>query len=310
MVVDNGILKIITKECCRSLSFDDERQQFTFPFRSALPDHWIVIRKRVHHIDPCFHLDSFNNELHRLACLSELSIELPINEICDKDLMQGEMLRISLAQGYAPVIILIKMKNKGVIVNLTINQKHLYDNLDTLIDWQNNDLIHGIGISLADSSDARLIPAIKQLKNVVMHVIDGCFTAIDLDRLADNNINLLILGYKIKGRGVEYYNKHKDEIETNIKYLSEHLLEYKNRYNGFAFDNLSTEHLDLKSKVSKDVWDAHYMGEEGAYTFFVSLVDNTYAISSMETENVFPIRENDTLDTIFKHIRKVAGHDK
>ena len=205
---------------------------------------------------------------------------------------------------------LIKMKNKGVIVNLTINQKHLYDNLDTLIDWQNNDLIHGIGISLADSSDARLIPAIKQLKNVVMHVIDGCFTAIDLDRLADNNINLLILGYKIKGRGVEYYNKHKDEIETNIKYLSEHLLEYKNRYNGFAFDNLSTEHLDLKSKVSKDVWDAHYMGEEGAYTFFVSLVDNTYAISSMETENVFPIRENDTLDTIFKHIRKVAGHDK
>ena len=205
---------------------------------------------------------------------------------------------------------LIKMKNKGVIVNLTINQKHLYDNLDTLIDWQNNDLIHGIGISLADSSDARLIPAIKQLKNVVMHVIDGCFTAIDLDRLADNNINLLILGYKIKGRGVEHYNKHKDEIETNIKYLSEHLLEYKNRYNGFAFDNLSTEHLDLKSKVSKDVWDSHYMGEEGAYTFFISLVNNTYATSSMETENVFPIRENDTLDTMFAHIRKVAGHDK
>ena len=119
MVVDNGILKIITKECCRSLSFDDERQQFTFPFRSALPDHWIVIRKRVHHIDPCFHLDSFNNELHRLACLSELSIELPINEICDKDLMQGEMLRISLAQGYAPVIILIKMKNGQYLDNTT-----------------------------------------------------------------------------------------------------------------------------------------------------------------------------------------------
>lgn len=205
---------------------------------------------------------------------------------------------------------LIMMKDKGVIVNLTINQKHLYDNLETLINWQNNDLIHGIGISLADSSDARLIPAIKQLKNVVMHVIDGCFTAIDLDRLADNNINLLILGYKIKGRGVEHYNRHKDEIEANIKYLSEHLLDYKNRYNGFAFDNLSTEHLDLKSKVSKDTWDSHYMGEEGAYTMFLDVVNNTYAISSMETKNVFPLKDTDTVDTIFKHIRKVAGHDK
>lgn len=205
---------------------------------------------------------------------------------------------------------LIKMKDKGVIVNLTINQKHLYNNLETLIDWQNNNLIHGIGVSLTDSSDSRLIPAIKQLKNVVMHVIDGCFTETDLNRLADNNINLLILGYKIKGRGVEHYNKHKDEIDTNIKYLSEHLLDYKNRYNGLAFDNLSTEHLDLKSKVSKDVWDAYYMGAEGSYTFFISLVDNTYAISSMELENIFPIKENDTLDTMFAHIRKVAGHNK
>jgi hypothetical protein len=30
----------------------------------------------------------------------------------------------------------------------------------------------------------------------------------------------------------------------------------------------------------------------------------------METENIFPIKENDTLDSMFKHIRKVAGHEK
>ena len=51
------------------------------------------------------------------------------------------------------------------------------------------------------------------------------------------------------------------------------------------------------------------MGEEGEFTFFISLVDNTYAISSMETENIFSIGENDTLDTMFKHVRKVAGHE-
>ena len=110
MAVDNGILKIITKECCRSLSFDDERQLFSFPFRPALSDLWIDMRKRVHKIDPCFHLDNFNNELHRMASLSELSIELSVNEIHDVDLMQGEMMRISLSQGYVPVSTLIKMK--------------------------------------------------------------------------------------------------------------------------------------------------------------------------------------------------------
>lgn len=101
------------------MSFDDERQQFTFPFRPALSDLWVVMRKRVHQIDPCFHLDDFNYELHRMAGLSNLSIELSINEICDVDLIQGEMLRISLAQGYAPFFILIKMKNGQYLDNTT-----------------------------------------------------------------------------------------------------------------------------------------------------------------------------------------------
>ena len=111
MAVDNGILKIITKECCSSLSYDDELQQFTFPFRPVLSDLWIVMRKRVRQIDPCFHLDKFNHELHRIAGLSELSIELSVNEICDMDLMQSEMLRIGFAQGYVSVSTLIKMRH-------------------------------------------------------------------------------------------------------------------------------------------------------------------------------------------------------
>ena len=205
---------------------------------------------------------------------------------------------------------LIRMKDKGVITNMTINQKHLVSNLDKLIDWQDRKLIWGIGVSLIDSSDPKLIACISQLKNVVLHVIDGCFSKKDLENLSDFDIKLLILGFKHKGRGVEYYNTHKEEVDSNIEFLREHLYDYRDRFDGFAFDTLALEDLDIQRLISPEEWATHHMGSEGEFTFFLSLVDNTYAISSMETENIFPIKENDTLDTMFKHIRQVAGHDK
>ena len=35
-----------------------------------------------------------------------------------------------------------------------------------------------------------------------------------------------------------------------------------------------------------------------------------YAVSSMETENIFSIKDTDTVDTCFKQIRKIVGFDK
>lgn len=202
---------------------------------------------------------------------------------------------------------LIKMKDKGVFVNITINQKHLKQNVETLRDYQNRQLVWGIGISLTDSTD----PIIWEngLKNTVVHVIDGCFSKDDLENLADHDVKLLMLGFKHKGRGIEYYETHADEVDRNIAYLDKHLMENKNRFNGIGFDTLATLDLHMEEKVGPEKWALHNMGAEGEYTFFVNLIDNTYAISSMETENIFPIKENDTLDSMFKHVREVAGHD-
>mgnify|MGYP001187539839 FL=1 len=203
---------------------------------------------------------------------------------------------------------LIKMKDKGVFVNITINQKHLRQNVEKLRDWQNRELVWGIGISLTDSTDSILWE--NGLKNTVVHVIDGCFSKDGLENLADHNVKLLMLGFKHKGRGVEYYETHADEVDRNIDYLDKHLMENKDRFNGIGFDTLATIDLHMEEKVGSEKWTLHNMGAEGAYTFFVSLVDNTYAISSMETENIFPIKEDDTLDSMFKHVREVAGHDE
>lgn len=199
-----------------------------------------------------------------------------------------------------------KMKSKGVFVNITINQKHLHKNLDRLKNWQNNQLVWGIGVSLTDSSDPNLITDIKQLKNVVLHVIDGCFSKEDIENLKDNDLKLLILGFKHKGRGVDYYNTHKDEVDNNIAFLRDHLYDYKENYNGFGFDALALEDLEMRKKVSDAAWEIYHMGSEGEFTFFVDLVNEKFAVSSMETE-MYPML--DSFDAMFRAVRKMRGFE-
>ena len=107
---------------------------------------------------------------------------------------------------------LIRMKNQKVIANITVNQRHLIKCFDKIKDWQDRDLVKGIGVSLIEPTD-ELLNLIKQLKNVVIHTICGLLTESQIEKLKDKNINLLILGYKQVGKGVEYYEKHKEEIE-------------------------------------------------------------------------------------------------
>ena len=170
-----------------------------------------------------------------------------------------------------------RMKSKGVIVNMTINQKHLHKNLDRLKNWQNNQLVWGIGVSLTDSSDPNLITDIKQLKNVVLHVIDGCFSKEDIENLKGHDIKLLILGFKHKGRGIDYYNTHKDEVDNNIAFLRDHLYDYKQDFGGFGFDNLAIEDLEMIKKVAPEQWSLYHMGSEGEFTYFLDSIVNAYA---------------------------------
>lgn len=197
---------------------------------------------------------------------------------------------------------LIKMKEKGIFVNITINQKHFKSNLDKLKDWQDRKMIWGIGISLTDSTDSILW--YNNLKNTVIHVIDGCFTKNDIENLSNHNIKLLILGFKHKGRGVDYYKDHKNKVDSNIKFLKEHLYEYRNKFNGFGFDNLATKNLNIRQIVGEEKWSTNHMGEEGEFTFFVDLCNEKFAVSSMETEE-FDFMNN--IDDMFHFVRNKQG---
>ncbi len=194
---------------------------------------------------------------------------------------------------------LIRMKNQKVISNMTVNQKHFERHYNKIKDWQDRGLLHGIGVSLVNSKTLDL----KEMKNVVVHTIAGLLTEEDINNLSGRDIKLLILGYKILGRGDEYYHKNKERIESNIKWLADNIMNIKEGFNVVSFDNLSLEQLDMQSKIDPKLWNMIYMGDEGAYTYFVDAVKEYFALSSLELENHFPLMDN--VDDMFRFLRNV-----
>ena len=148
---------------------------------------------------------------------------------------------------------LTRMKKQGVICNITVNQMHLIKYIDYLRHLVDNSLICGIGISLSDSSDKTLYKYIKEFPNAVIHVIDGLLTQYDIDNLSNKNIKLLILGYKIIGRGDSFYFEHKHEILSNISYLKDNLNEIRNKFDIISFDNLAIKHIELQKYFNKEI---------------------------------------------------------
>ena len=198
---------------------------------------------------------------------------------------------------------LTRMKKNGVICNLTVNQKHFLRYAKPIKALCDIGLIHGIGISLTDSSDERLYKELKRFPNAVIHTIDGLLTKEDIDNMSDKGIKMLILGYKIIGRGVEYWRDHVIDIRHNIKYLGDNIDEIAKHFAVVSFDNLSLQHLDMKSKLSEEEWDALYMGDEGQYTFFIDAVNKKFAVSSL-TEEKYDLM--DSVDDMFRKVRGVA----
>lgn len=195
-----------------------------------------------------------------------------------------------------------RMKKQGVICNLTINQRHLKEHLQTLKDWQDRKLLWGIGISLINSKDDILWT--NGLKNIVVHCIDGLITKEDMKNLSNHNISLLILGYKVLGRGIDYYNENKQTIQANIDYLQDIVAMYGNSFRVIAFDNLALEHLKLHTKIPKEQWELNYMGDEGSYTFFIDAVNKKFAVSSLAEEQ-YDYTPDMTVDDMFRFVQSI-----
>ena len=185
-----------------------------------------------------------------------------------------------------------KLKRKHIICNITVNQIHFEQKEKLIRELVDKELIKGIGISLRKPTK-KFIKMAQKYPNAVIHTIVGILTQKDIEKLRDNNLKLLILGYKDKGRGVDYKAEHLIEYTINKDYLYDNLEKLPEMFKVVSFDNLALDQLDVKRIVTPEEWDEFYLGDEGTSSMFIDLVTGKFGVSSLCKENeMFPVMDN------------------
>lgn len=196
---------------------------------------------------------------------------------------------------------LYKCKELKLIPSMTVNQRHFMENVDYLKTLCDSKLIYGLGISLS-APTPEFIAAAKQFTTAVIHVINGIVTASALEALANNNLKVLILGYKEFRRGKVLYGYRGADIESKKQWLYENLpiIVQDGWFSVVSFDNLAIKQLEPKRLLSKEEYDEFYMGDDGSATMYVDLVNEEFAKSSTSNER-YPLMDN--LVDMFNKIR-------
>jgi hypothetical protein len=172
-----------------------------------------------------------------------------------------------------------KLRALNVIANITINQIHFEEEFDLVEDLIKEKLIYGLGISLVDPTDS-FIGKVKKCSNAVIHVINGVFTAEECEKLCDEELKILILGYKRLRRGAEYLEKKNTLIKKNQDWLYDNLSDMLEKFNVVSFDNLAIEQLNVERLLPNEEWQKFYMGDDGTFTFYIDMIERKFAKSS------------------------------
>ena len=196
-----------------------------------------------------------------------------------------------------------RLKERKIIASMTVNQMHFMQNIDLLKDLTDNKLIYGLGISYIGGRHSNCIEAIKQFPNAVIHVINGIVHMDSLEALANNDLKILILGYKDFRRGKTLY----DECGSQIDYLKSQFYDMLPKivndgwFKCISFDNLAIKQLEPKRLMSDKDYKEFYMGDDGSFTFYCDAVNKEFAKSSTSIVR-YPLMDNVT--DMFNIIRK------
>ena len=195
-----------------------------------------------------------------------------------------------------------KLKEKKVIANITVNQKHFEKKQDFLRDLVDQKLVWGLGVSLVEATP-EFMELIKQYPNAVIHTINGILSPTDIEKLSYKGLKLLILGYKYMRRGADWYDEEFESIKARQQWLKDNLDDIVSRFKVVSFDNLALEQLDVKKHLTEEEWNEFYMGDDGGFTFYIDLVENKFSKNSIApAEARFDLL--DSVDDMFRVIRE------
>lgn len=85
------------------------------------------------------------------------------------------------------ILFLNKLKEKNIIANMTVNQKHFIKNQELLSSLIKDKLIYGLGVSLVDATN-KFIDCLKKIPNAIIHIINGVVALKELEKLYDKNL--------------------------------------------------------------------------------------------------------------------------
>lgn len=194
-----------------------------------------------------------------------------------------------------------KLKEQKVIANMTVNQIHFEKKHELIKKLVDEKLIYGLGVSLVNPTK-HFIELIKQYPNAVIHVINGVLKPSDIKALENNNLKMLILGYKHLRRGNEYFEEEQNDIETKQQWLYENLEDIIQKFKVVSFDNLAIEQLNVKRLLTQEEWDEFYMGRDSEFTYYIDMVEKKFAKSSTAPfDKRYDLLES--VDNMFNNIR-------
>ena len=173
-----------------------------------------------------------------------------------------------------------RMKANKVICNITVNAVHFMKNSGLIGNLAEHGLIHGIGVSIPDKIPNGLIVLLRQYPNAVIHTIAGVTPPLVFDQLADHSLNLLILGYKTKGKGYQCFIDNEQMILDRVYGLEQRLPWLKKHFKAVAFDNLAVRQMNLRKNLPGEDYDKLYMGDDGEFTMYIDMVGKRYGKSS------------------------------
>jgi hypothetical protein len=188
-----------------------------------------------------------------------------------------------------------ELKARGLIANMTVNQKHFKPYAKEIHQLLDEVLIRGLGVSYNNAKYLEdIAPFVKMTTNMVFHVIMGINSVYEIDDLMafvkDNggeSCKILILGYKDYGNGGVHYLHNKEAIEHNktrwYRYLASF---FKSENLTLSFDNLAISQLNLKRFFTDTAWEKFYMGNEGSYTCYLDAVNQKFAVCSVEPSRI------------------------
>lgn len=195
-----------------------------------------------------------------------------------------------------------KLKDRKVIVNMTVNQRHFEQKQKLIKKLVDEKLIYGLGVSLINPTD-EFISLIQKYPNAVIHVINGILKPSDVEILSDKNLKMLILGYKQLRRGGDWYSEDYENISIKQMWLKENLEEIINHFKVVSFDNLAIEQLEVQRLMSREEWDEFYMGDDGSMTYYIDMVEQKFARSSTADFD----KRYDLLDSVDEMFKKIVS---